>query len=68
MILWLWLVVPVGIALALAARSDYRLKKRRGTHGTLSRDGIAKAHGKASTYGGPDVTNSQGHQSGGAFF
>ena len=68
MSLWLWFVIPAVIALALAARSDYRLRKRRGTHGTLSRDGIGKAHGDASKYGGPSVTNPQGNQSGGAFF
>ncbi len=69
MTLWLWFVIPAVIvswhsqpAPTTASRSV------GGSHGTLSRDGIGKAHGDASKYGGPTVNNPQGNQSGGAFF
>ncbi|WP_323791769.1 hypothetical protein [Nocardioides sp.] len=67
--MWLFLLVlvPVAVALLLAARSDYRLKKRGGRHGTLSRDGIGKAHGDSSQYGGPTVHDHGGEPSGGFF-
>ncbi|WP_300399688.1 hypothetical protein [Nocardioides sp.] len=65
--MWLFLLVlvPVAVVLLLAARSDYRLKKRGKRHGTLSRDGIGKAHGDSTQYGGPTPYNPQGNDMGG---
>lgn len=62
--MWLFIVilVPLAIALLLAARFDYRQKKRGRRPGTLSRDGIASAHGDSTQHGGPTPHNPGGGQ------